>query len=415
MNRIERPLNPLLWLMALLISVFVAACGGGSGGGGAGSGTSTSAAPGVTAVPGIAGTAGAAATNPTVISTNPTNGATNIPTSTNTTGVAVTVKVLTATFNEAMLAGTITPVGTFTLRNNTLGANVPGVVTMNVANTIATFTPGVANLDAATSYTATITAAATNAGGTAMPNPVVWSFTTAAVLTTGQAPLDMSAIEAGNFAAFAATGITDAPPASTVTGSIGNSGNGSSITVACVNVVGVDGAGSANRIYDDDAGFTDAACRLTAPATVLAAQGNMTGAYTDAAGRTAGVGPALNIQAGAVTTQTLAPGVYTWTTAMTMTGDLTLSGGADDVWIFQIAGTFNLTPGSAILLTGGAKARNVFWQASGTMTLDTTSRFEGTALGQTLIATKAGSVVNGRLLAQAAVTLINTSLTVPAP
>lgn len=408
MNRIDNPFKPLLWIMALLTAIFVAACGGGGGGGGG-------AAPAANVIPGVAGTPGAAATNPTVVSSNPTSGATNVPTSTNTTGVAVSAKVLTATFGEAMNPATIiSPATTFTLRNNTLGVDVAGVVTMNAANTVATFTPG-ANFNAATNYTATISVAAKNAGGTAMPNPITWSFTTAAVLTTGQAPIDLSAIEAGNFAAFAATGITDAPPASTITGSIGNSGNGSSITVACVNVVGVDGTGAANKIYDDDATFGDAACRLTAPATVLAAQGNMTGAYTEAAGRTAGVGPALDIQGGAVTTQTLVPGVYTWTTAMTMTGDLTLSGGADDVWIFQIAGTFDLMPGSRILLTGGAKAKNIFWQASGTMTLDTTSRFEGIALGQTLIATKAGSVVNGRLLAQAAVTLINTNLTVPAP
>lgn len=414
MNRIERPFKTLPWFMALLLTAFVAACGGGGGGGG-----STAAPPPAgpaNVIPGVAGTAGAAATNPTVNSSNPSSGATNVPTSTNTTGVAVSVKLLTATFSQAMLPGTITPVGTFTLKNNTLaGVDVPGVVTINGANTVATFTPGVANLNAATSYTATISTAAKNAGGTAIPNPVVWSFTTAAVLTTGQAPLDLSAIEAGNFAIFAATGITDSPPASTITGSIGNSGLGSSITVACVNVVGVDGTGAANKIYDDDAGYADAACRLTAPATVLAAQGGMTGAYTEAAGRTAGVGPALNIQGGAVTTQTLTPGVYTWTTAMSITGDLTLSGGADDVWIFQIAGTFDLTPGSKILLAGTAKAKNIYWQAAGSMTLNTTSRFEGIALGQTLIATKAGAAVNGRLLAQAAATLINTTVTIPSP
>lgn len=412
MNRFDRTFKPLLWLMALLLSAFLAACGGGGDDGG------TTAAPAGPAnvIPGAVGSPGAAATNPTVVSSNPTSGATNVPTSTNTTGVAVSVKVLTATFNAAMNPATIiSPATTFTLRDNTLGADVPGTVTMNGAFTVATFTPTAVALNAATSYTATISTAAKNAGGTAMPNPVVWSFTTAAVVTTGQAPLDLSAIEAGNFAIFAATGISDAPPASTITGSIGNSGLGSSITVACVNVVGVDGSGAANKVYDNDAGFGDAACRLTAPATVLAAQGNMTTAYTDAAGRTAGVGPALNIQAGAVTTQTLVPGVYTWTTAMTMTGDLTLSGGADDVWIFQIAGTFDLMPASRILLTGGAKAKNVFWQASGTMTLDTTTRFEGIALGQTLIATKAGAVVNGRLLAQAATTLINTAVTIPAP
>ncbi len=69
---------------------------------------------------------------------------------------------------------------------------------MNATNTVATFTPTATGLTPNTSYTATVSTAAKNAGGTAMANPVVWSFTTKAVAFTGQAPVDLGT--AGNFA-----------------------------------------------------------------------------------------------------------------------------------------------------------------------------------------------------------------------
>lgn len=147
MNRFESPFKPLTWFMALLLSAFLAACGGG-GGDGTAAVTNGSVAPGANALPGVAGTAGAAATNPTVNSSGPSSGATGVATSTNSTGNAVTGTLLTANFSEAMNPATITPVGIFTLKNNTLGGiDVPGVVTMNAANTVATFTPGVAALN----------------------------------------------------------------------------------------------------------------------------------------------------------------------------------------------------------------------------------------------------------------------------
>jgi len=140
--------------------------------------------PGATAVPGAAGTPGASATDPTVISSSPSNNATNVPTSTNRNNV-VTGTLVTATFSQPMNPATInsSPAGTlltFTLKETT-GNNVPGTVAMNAANTMATFTPTAAALTPNTSYTATVTTAAKNAGGTAMPNPVAWSFPTKAV------------------------------------------------------------------------------------------------------------------------------------------------------------------------------------------------------------------------------------------
>jgi len=64
-------------------------------------------------------------------------------------------------------------------------------------------------------------------------------------------------------------------------------------------------------------------------------------------------------------------------------------------------------------LIGGALAKNIFWQVSEGVTLGTTSHFEGTILGQTLIALNTGATINGRLLAQTAVTLQTSTVTKP--
>ena len=58
-----------------------------------------------------------------------------------------------------------------------------------------------------------------------------------------------------------------------------------------------------------------------------------------------------------------------------------------------------------VKLTGGAQAKNIFWQVSGAVTLGTTSHFEGIILGKTDINLQTGASINGRMLAQTAVTL----------
>ena len=87
--------------------------------------------------------------------------------------------------------------------------------------------------------------------------------------------------------------------------------------------------------------------------------------------------------------------------------------GANDVFIFQIAGTLTMSSAVKITLTGGAQAKNIFWQASGAVTLGTTSHFEGNVLGKTAINLQTGASVNGRLLAQTAITLQKNSVTKP--
>jgi hypothetical protein len=143
------------------------------------------------------------------------------------------------------------------------------------------------------------------------------------------------------------------------------------------------------------------------------AVGDMQTAYTAAAGKPAGVGPNLNLGGGTVAGQTLAPGVYTWGTPVSITTDLTLNGNATDVWVFQIAGTLNMTAAKNVILTGGALAKNVFWQVSGAVTMGANTHFEGIILGQTGITFGNLSSINGRLLAQTAAVLDATTVTVP--
>ena len=146
--------------------------------------------------------------------------------------------------------------------------------------------------------------------------------------------------------------------------------------------------------------------------SLTAAVGDMEMAYLDAEGR---ISPSFTeLGAGEIGGLTLAPGLNKWGTGLLISSDVTLSGGPNDVWIFQVAGTFNQANATRVTLTGGALPKNIFWQVAGAMTIGTTAHFEGIALAKTLIAANTGASVNGRLLAQTAVTLQMNTVTQPA-
>jgi len=124
-------------------------------------------------------TTAASAVAPTVTATAPINLATNVP---------INVKP-TATFSRAMDPTTMSTT-TFTLAQN--ATNVVGVVSLDVLTNIATFTPA-APLLANTVYTATISTAAKDLGGTALAANYSWSFTTAAAPTiTSTTPFNLA-------------------------------------------------------------------------------------------------------------------------------------------------------------------------------------------------------------------------------
>ncbi len=151
---------------------------------------------------------------------------------------------------------------------------------------------------------------------------------------------------------------------------------------------------------------------------LTAAVTDMLARYTAAAGL-ATSGPAatyLNLGGGTIgaSTPALAPGVYTWTTALSITGNITISGGSSATWTFQVQGALTTDTGVQVVLSGGAQAKNIVWQVSGATTTGTNSVFEGIILDQTAISLGVGSTLNGRALAQTAVNLTGTN-TVVAP
>jgi hypothetical protein len=101
----------------------------------------------------------------------------------------------------------------------------------------------------------------------------------------------------------------------------------------------------------------------------------------------------------------LTPGVYSGPT-LSLSGDLTLAGTAQSVWVFQTDSTLVTASASRILLTGGATACNVFWKVSSSATLGTASQFVGTVMANQSITANTSATVQGRLLADnGAVTL----------
>ena len=207
---------------------------------------------------------------------------------------------------------------------------------------------------------------------------------------------------AGDFAILSKTGITDVYK-STITGDIGSSPiTGAAILVRCTEVVGT--------IYTVDAAGP-LPCSVTNATRLTTAIGDMQTAYTDAAGRT---NPDfLNLGAGNIGGKTLTPGLYKWTSALNIPTDITISGSPTDVFIFQVAGTLKLSSAVRMTLTGGVQAKNIFWVVSDAVTCGTTSHFEGNILGMTGINLQTEATINGRLLAQTAVTLQMNAVTQP--
>ncbi len=144
-------------------------------------------------------------------------------------------------------------------------------------------------------------------------------------------------------------------------------------------------------------------------AVAAQAQGDLTTAYNDAAGRSSTATTPL------LGGRTLVAGVYTGPT-LALTGVLTLDGQNDptSVFIFQSASTLITASNSKIMLINGASACNVFFQVGSSATLGTGSTFVGNILALTSITAQTGATVQGRLLARnGAVTLDTNTITLP--
>lgn len=142
------------------------------------------------------------------------------------------------------------------------------------------------------------------------------------------------------------------------------------------------------------------------------AQADLTTAYNAAASA-----PTTNNETGVdLGGQTLTQGVYTASSAMSLTGPvpLTLTGSASSVFIFQAGTTLVTGSDSSVVLTGGVLACNVFWQVGSSATVGTGTSFQGNILALTSISVDANATIAGRALARnGAVTLIDDTFTAP--
>lgn len=215
------------------------------------------------------------------------------------------------------------------------------------------------------------------------------------LFAAGPLPVDLG--EAGHFTLLAYATITY-PGAGTVIGDIGlHPGGGASILVPAPSVAGI--------VYARDAGYTLGAATID-DGLLNTAKLNLGTAYDYAAGLPAGEGPNLNpgLVPGHIGGMNLAPGIYTFDTdtdAHIDVADLTLTGGPDDVWVFQMGRALIVEPGvnRSVILAGGAQAKNVFWQVGSSATLGTYSVFKGTIMAYASVILDEGSQLEGRALA----------------
>ena len=348
-------------------------------------------------------------------------------------------KAISATFSKAMDPNTLLAPGTFTVAVAGVGgAPVSGTVTYDAVNNIATFTPA-ANLTANTSYTATISNAATDlaanpvAAGT-KPNP--WNFMTGATLN-GQLPPNLGT--AATFGSFGGgAGITNQGINTVINGDIGTTGVSTLVTgfhdasPGCTYTETGSNMGTVNGNIDTAPPPPTVGCPQEGTAVTFAIA---TQAATDAlaaylaltpASRPGGTDPGAGQLGGLV----LAPAVYQAAGgSFLLTGsDLTLDAQGDPnaVWVFQMASSLTVgAPGfpRSIVLINGAQAKNVFWEVGSFATINAAGG--GTMVG-TIIASSgvtfstpgnaAITTLNGRAWGlNASVTMVNTVINVPAP
>jgi hypothetical protein len=237
---------------------------------------------------------------------------------------------------------------------------------------------------------------------------VVFMVPTAAVSQSSPAPVNLGT--AGNFAILAKTGVSTTGT-TVVVGDIGLSPAAATYITGFGLIMDASGTFSTSSLVVGNvyaADYTD-----PTPTKMTTAVSDMETAYTNAAGRTSP--DYTELYTGNVTGQTLTHGLYMWSTGVVVSaGGVTISGTASDVWIFQIAQNLELANGAIVTLSGDAQASNIFWQVAGQVTLGTTAALKGIILCQTLIEMQTGATLNGRALAQTAVTLDANTVTSPA-
>ena len=315
------------------------------------------------------------------------------------TGVAFGTSVMTASFGGKSASTTVNvPAATVVsiavtpaTASVAVGGQQQFIATATYSDTSNAIITGSATWSSATAATATVqnTGVATGvATGTSNISATFGGQTGSALLTVTAIPPVLNPIILGRAAPFgvlAGTSITN------------NSGGTTLIT-------GDVGAPSQTVDPTQAAGFTN----YKSGAILAGAMTDLQAAITDGNSRTCDVSFAGGIDLGG---QTFGPGVYCYAGAISITGTLTLNG--PGVYIFRTALTLDSTVNSVVALNNGATADNVSWLPVGPTTLAANSVFKGNILGQSAAITVGDNttLLNGRVLTAAAVTLRNNQIT----
>lgn len=108
----------------------------------------------------------------------------------------------------------------------------------------------------------------------------------------------------------------------------------------------------------------------------------------------------IDLFGGALGNKILPAGVYKWNSRVTIPNDLTLEGSDSDVFIFEVAGDLRVGSDVTIKLSGGAQAKNVFWQVGDNVLVKTRSSMVGTVMAQGMVEMREQSRLEGRLFSK---------------
>ena len=214
---------------------------------------------------------------------------------------------------------------------------------------------------------------------------------------------------AGNFAILTKTGISTTGTTS-ITGNIGVSPAAATYITGFGLIADTSNAFSTSSLVIGKVYASNYA--TPTPTMMTTAISDMQTAYTTLAGLTTPA-PVTALGAGNIGGLTITAGIYKWSTNVLIPSAVTLSGSSSDEWVFQIAGTLTVSSNVQVILSGGAQASNIFWVVAGQTTLGTHSAFNGIILDKTAIALTTGATLNGRALAQTAVTLQSNTIVSP--
>ena len=316
--------------------------------------------------------------------------------------------------------GTTNPLTVSMTSNKNITANFTAIPVNSFTLTVNAVNGSVAKVANQPTYTSgsTVVLTATPAAGytfsswsgdaTGSVNPLTVTMNANKNITanfTPLAPVGPTAVNlgtAGDFAILTKSGISTTGVTS-ITGDIGVSPAAATALTGFGLIMDTNGQSSHTPIVTGKAYASDYAAPT--PAKMTQAVSDMETAFTTANGLTTPA-PIVGLYAGDISGRILPPGLYKWSTGVLVTSaGVTLTGGPNDTWVFQIAQNLTINNNAKITLLGGAQAKNIFWVVSGQATIGSNANVSGNILSKTLVSMNTGSRLTGRLMAQTAVTL----------